>query len=84
MLRRLLELVARRRLRGESIGLLFQQTVRVGLVDFLALGCLDTVVTPLPQLAAADFGRRGVLLEATSVRARPASSVNRSGDRTIR
>ena len=64
-----LELVTGRRLGDELSRLLLEETQRVRLVDAPALGGADAVPAPLPQLAAADLGGRGVLLlEASATR----------------
>jgi hypothetical protein len=54
------EFVSLGRLVAELLGLLVQELERVVLGDLLALGGLDVVARPLPQLAARDLGRRGV------------------------
>lgn len=50
VLRGELVLVALWRLAGELVGLLAEQPGGVGLVDRLALGSLDAVTAPLPEL----------------------------------
>lgn len=46
---------------GQLIRLLLQQLQRVRLVDLLALGGVDAVLHPLPQLTTTHFGGSGVL-----------------------
>lgn len=51
------------RFRRQFIRLLFEQLLRIHLVDLLAFSRCNTVPTPLPQLGPTDFGSRSVLLE---------------------
>lgn len=46
---------------GQIVGHLLEEAQGVGLVDLVALGRGDAVLDPLPELAAGDFGRGGVL-----------------------
>lgn len=57
------ELVALGSVLVKLLGLLLQQLQRVILRDGLALGCLDTVPCPLPQLRSRDLGCGGILHE---------------------
>jgi len=67
VLGREVELVALGRALRERVRLLAQQLQRVRLVDRLTLGGRDAVPAPLPELGAADFGRRCVFLHKQSV-----------------
>ena len=40
-----------------SVGRLLEEAQSVRLVDLLALGCGDSMTSPLPQLASRNFGR---------------------------
>lgn len=67
VLRGELVLVALGRARGEPVGALLEQAEGVGLVDLLALRRGDAMLDPLPELAAGDLGRGGVLPWMVSV-----------------
>lgn len=56
-----MELVALASLGRELIGTLLEQLEGVGLVDALALRSGDAMASPLPQLAAGDFGGGSIL-----------------------
>lgn len=51
------------RFRRQLVRLLFKKLLRIRLVDLLAFGRRDTVLTPLPQLGSTDFGSCSVLLK---------------------